>query len=128
MERRMKRILALRLVVGLVAVGALDGCAFYGWPHWDLPGWEAFPRWSAWRYGRVAYAESEPPPSIPVEVIPDSPGAGYAWVAGRWRWHDEAFQWINGSWEKPPGGMHEWVPGRWDFDLHGWYYVNGRWE
>lgn len=123
----MRSVRSPRFLASLVVLSVLGGCAFYGWPHWNLPGWEAFPHWTAWQHGSVVYAGREPP-DPPIEGVPDSPGADYVWVAGRWRWHDDNFEWVNGSWQKPPSLTHEWVPGRWEFDLHGWYYVNGRWE
>ena len=123
----MKRVLMPRLVAGLVATSALGGCAYYGWPHWGSPGYDTFPKWNELRYGRIAYAGHEPPPT-PIEVIPDSPGSGFVWVGGHWRWHDDDFEWVRGSWEKPEARTHEWIPGRWDYDRHGWYYIGGRWR
>jgi WXXGXW repeat (2 copies) len=124
----MKRVLMLRLCAGLVATGALGSCAFYGWPHWGSPGYDAFPHWSEWQYGKVAYAGREPPSSTPIEVIPDAPDASYVWVSGHWRWQNDDFEWVNGSWEKPKPKTHDWIPGQWEFDRHGWYYVDGRWQ
>ena len=123
----MKRVLMPRLVAGLVATSALGGCAYYGWPHWGSPGYDTFPKWNELRYGRVSYAGHEPPPT-PIEVIPDSPDAAYVWVGGHWRWHDDDFEWVRGSWEKPEARTHEWHPGRWDYDRHGWYYIDGHWQ
>jgi hypothetical protein len=91
------------------------------------PEWDAWPNWSELRHWRVSYAGREPP-ATPIEVIPVSPGARYVWVGGHWRWQNDDFEWIKGSWEKPPARTREWVPGRWDFDRHGWYYVNGHWQ
>jgi WXXGXW repeat (2 copies) len=123
----MKRVQMLRLVAGLVATGALGGCAYYPWPQWRTPGYDAFPHWSACCYGQVAYAGREPP-STPIEVIPDSPGASYVWVGGHWRWQNDDFAWVKGGWEQPAPKTHEWIAGRWDFDRHGWYYIAGRWQ
>jgi hypothetical protein len=128
----MNRILTLRLVASLVAMGALSGCAYYGWQnHWPYsdttPQWDALPDWSDLRHWRVSYAGREPPPT-PIEVIPDPPGNGYVWVTGHWRWENDDFQWVTGSWEKPPHKNEAWVPGRWGFDQYGWYYLNGHWQ
>jgi len=128
----MNRVLTLRLVASLVATSALGGCAYYGWPsHWSsldaTPQWDAWPDWSDLRHWRVSYAGREPPP-MPIEVIPDSPGDGYMWVGGRWRWENDDFQWVKGSWERPPYRTQGWEPGRWAFDRHGWYFVDGHWR
>jgi hypothetical protein len=128
----MNRVLMLPLVASLVATGALSGCAYYGWPNrWPYsdttPQWDALPNWSELRHWRVSYAGREPP-RTPIEVIPDSPGDGYVWVSGHWRWENDDFQWVTGSWEKPPHKNEGWVPGRWGFDQYGWYYVNGHWQ
>jgi hypothetical protein len=135
----MNRVLLLRVVASLVATSALGGCYYYSsaysssayssssyvynppfladeWSHWG----------EVWREWRDDYAGHEPPPT-PIEVIPDSPGDRYVWVGGRWRWHDDNFEWVKGSWEKLPRGSTGWVAGRWDHDTHGWYYVRGRW-
>ena len=130
----MKRVLMLRLVAGLVATSGLGGCYYYGWnwpSRWPYsattPQWDDWPDLSEWRHWPLEYAGHEPPPTT-VEVIPDSPGEGYVWVGGHWRWENDDFQWVKGSWEKPPAKTTEWIPGRWDYDRRGWFYIKGRWQ
>jgi len=131
----MKRVLTLRLVASLVATGALGGCAYYSWGSsyhsaysYTTPDWDAWPHWGQlWREWRDDYAGREPPPT-PIEVAPEPPGDRYVWIGGRWRWHDDNFEWVRGSWEKLPRGREGWVAGRWDHDLHGWYYIRGHWQ
>ncbi|HEV8446591.1 MAG TPA: hypothetical protein VGQ44_07215 [Gemmatimonadaceae bacterium] len=132
----MNRVLLLRVVTGLVATSALGGCYYYrssssysSSAYSDtMLTWDEWPRWGQmWREWRDDYAGREPPPT-PIEVIPDSPGDRYVWVGGRWRWHDDDFEWVKGSWEKLPRASSGWVAGRWDHDLHGWYYIRGHWQ
>ena len=124
----MKRVRTLRFVAGLVVTSALGGCVYYGWPYGTTtPQWDSSIHWSEWRHWQIHYAGHEPP-SPPIEDIPNSPSAGLVWVAGRWRWQNDNFEWVKGSWEKPPAGRSEWIPGRWQADEYGWYYDDGHWR
>lgn len=57
-----------------------------------------------------------------------SPGFGYAWVRGHWKWKDK-YVWEPGHWKKKPHPLAVWVQGRWKQKLdNGWLWVEGRWE
>jgi YXWGXW repeat-containing protein len=74
----------------------------------------------------VVYAERRPPRDR-VEVVVASPGPGYAWVRGYWRWDRNDYFWVPGRWERVERGYHRWVPGHWTQRHHRWYWVEGHW-
>jgi len=74
----------------------------------------------------IVYAERRPPPDR-VEVISRTPGPGYAWVRGYWRWERNDYVWVSGRWDRPHSGYHKWVPGHWTQRRHRWYWVEGHW-
>jgi hypothetical protein len=74
----------------------------------------------------VVYTERRPPPDR-VEVIVASPGPGYVWVPGYWRWERHDYLWTPGRWARAKHGYHKWVPGHWEHRTHQWYWVEGRW-
>lgn len=74
----------------------------------------------------IVYAERRPPPDR-VEVIVASPGTGYVWVPGYWRWERNDYHWNRGRWVRAQHGHHRWMPGHWEKSRHGWYWVDGRW-
>jgi hypothetical protein len=74
----------------------------------------------------VVYAERRPPPDR-VEVVVASPGPGYAWVPGYWRWEHHDYFWTPGRWVRVHRGYHRWAPGHWEHRAHQWYWVEGRW-
>jgi len=74
-------------------------------------------------YVRVA------PPRAVVERRVVSPGPGYVWVPGYYRWERNAYLWVPGVWTRPPRPRAAWVPGHWAQDhRHGWYFVEGHWR
>ncbi len=77
--------------------------------------------------GERVYVRDRPPVER-VEVIGVAPGAGYAWVAGRWRWDQRQYVWVPGRWVAPERGYRAWQPGHWVQDRAGWYWVEGRWR
>jgi hypothetical protein len=77
-------------------------------------------------HGAVVVARQ--PPADQVEVIVVSPGPGYFWSPGFWRWDRTAFVWVTGWWVIAPSGFHRWVPGYWKHHRRGWYWVEGRWR
>lgn len=68
-------------------------------------------------------------PSSPVVIVPASPGPGYAWVQGSWRWNrvSHAYVWRDGYWVKRRGASM-WVDGHWASTNRGWKYVPGHWR
>jgi hypothetical protein len=74
----------------------------------------------------VVYAERRPPPPR-VEVITTSPGRGYTWIAGYWRWDSGDYYWTPGRWVRIQHGYTHWEPGHWREKHHRWHWVEGRW-
>jgi len=74
----------------------------------------------------VVYAERRPPP-VRVEVITHSPGRGYVWMPGYWRWDDGEYFWVSGHWARVRHGYSHWVPGHWRERHHRWYWQEGHW-
>jgi len=69
------------------------------------------------------------PPAPIVEVRAVSPGRGFIWVPGYYRWDGRGYIWMAGTWQRPPRARARWVPGHWARDRrHGWYFVEGRWR
>lgn len=74
-------------------------------------------------YVRVA------PPAPVVETRIVSPGAGYIWVSGYYRWSGGKYVWVPGRWSRPPHHHRVWVAGHWAHHSHnGWYWVGGHWR
>ena len=74
----------------------------------------------------VVYSERRPPPDR-VEVIVASPGSGFVWVRGYWRWERADYVWTPGHWQPIARGYHKWVPGHWRQSRHRWYWIEGHW-
>ena len=70
------------------------------------------------------YVRTGPPP-LRREVIVASPGPGYIWVPGYYRYDRGAYVWVGGRYERPPRGRARWVPGHWQNSRRGLYYVQG---
>ena len=68
------------------------------------------------------------PPAPVYERSIASPGPGYVWVPGYYRWDGRAYNWAPGTWVRPPRARARWVPGHWVQTRRGWYYVDGRWR
>ena len=76
--------------------------------------------------GRV-YVRSGPPP-LRSEAVIVSPGPGYIWVPGYYRYDGGGYLWVGGRWDRPPRGRGRWVPSHWERDRRGWYFVEGHWR
>ena len=100
----MKRVRTLRLAASLVLTSTLGGCVYYRWPYGNTtPQWDSSIRWSEWNHYDRKYAGHEPPLTL-IDMVPDSPGSDFVWIAGHWRWQNDNFEWVKGSWEKLPAG------------------------
>jgi WXXGXW repeat (2 copies) len=73
------------------------------------------------------YVRTGPPP-VRREVVLVSPGPGYVWVPGYYRYERSAYVWVGGRYERPPRGRTRWVEGHWRENRSGWYYVEGHWR
>jgi hypothetical protein len=76
-------------------------------------------------HGRV-YVRTGPPPVV-VERRVASPGPGFVWQPGYYRWAGRDYVWVQGRYERARS-HGRWVPARWVHDRHGWYLVEGRWR
>jgi hypothetical protein len=68
------------------------------------------------------------PPGEIVEVAPGSPGPGYVWVQGYYRWEGAEYHWERGRWALTPAGYRAWLPGHWREHEGRWYFVEGHWS
>ncbi|HEY1977557.1 MAG TPA: hypothetical protein VGG89_13460 [Candidatus Baltobacteraceae bacterium] len=65
------------------------------------------------------------PPAPVVETIPVSPGHGYVWVPGYYRWNGVRYVWVHGHYVLHAG---HWCPGGWHHTpARGWWYTPGHW-
>jgi WXXGXW repeat (2 copies) len=65
------------------------------------------------------------PPAPIVETAPASPGAGYVWVPGYYRWNGSRYVWVHGHYVRHAG---HWCTGKWHHNAaRGWWYAQGHW-
>jgi hypothetical protein len=76
--------------------------------------------------GRV-YVRTGPPP-LRSERVLVSPGPGYVWIPGYYRYDRGGYLWVAGRYERAPRARARWVPAHWERDRRGWYFVEGRWR
>jgi hypothetical protein len=69
------------------------------------------------------YVQVGPPAPI-VETVPVSPGPGYVWVGGYYRWNGDRYVWVHGRYVRHAG---HWCGGHWRHEHRGWYWVAGGW-
>jgi hypothetical protein len=69
-----------------------------------------------------------PPPAPRAVVVTRSPGAGFVWTDGYWSRRGNSWQWIAGSWVRPPRARAVWVPGRWVAVGKGYRFHPGYWR
>jgi hypothetical protein len=70
---------------------------------------------------------TQAPPAVRVEAQTVTPGPGYIWTPGYWRWNGATYIWVSGAWVRPPRTMAVWVPGHWVHRTRGWVWVAGHW-
>jgi hypothetical protein len=60
---------------------------------------------------------------------PVSPGLGYIWIDGDWRWNHRSNIYVHehGYWTRPRTGQ-SYEPGHWESGPRGKSWVKGRWE
>jgi WXXGXW repeat (2 copies) len=76
--------------------------------------------------GRVYVRVGPPAPIVETRVV--SPGPGFVWVPGFYRWQRAGYVWVPGRWDRPPRARAVWVPARWVHARRGWYLVEGHWR
>ena len=68
------------------------------------------------------------PPPLRVETQTVTPGPGYIWTRGYWRWTGTTYAWVPGSWVVRPRPAAVWVAGHWVPRYNGWVWVAGHWQ
>jgi hypothetical protein len=68
------------------------------------------------------------PPAVRIEAETVSPGVGYVWTRGYWRWTGADYVWVPGSWVTRPRTTAVWVEGHWARRSGGWVWVPGHWR
>ncbi len=56
---------------------------------------------------------TQAPPAVRVETQPVSPGPGYIWTTGYWRWTGAQYVWVPGTWIVRQTPAAVWVEGHW---------------
>jgi len=67
------------------------------------------------------------PPPIVVEHHSRVHWPGRTWRPGYYRWDGHRYEWVRGSYVRPPYRRAVYVSGRWAHERHGWYWVPGHW-
>lgn len=98
-------------IFGLATLLASGACATYG----------------GYRHDSRYYVHAGPP-SPRYERPYGSPGRGYIWQQGYYRWDGRGYYWVPGRYEIAPRGYSRWEPARWQRDRGGWFFVEGRWR
>ena len=68
------------------------------------------------------------PPPVRVETRTVSPGVGYVWTPGYWRWSGIEYVWVPGTWIARPRPAAVWVAGHWVRRPGGWVWISGHWR
>lgn len=68
------------------------------------------------------------PPAVRIETQTVSPGPGYVWTRGHWRWTGTDYVWVRGGWVVRPQPAAAWVEGHWVRRPGGWVWVEGYWR
>jgi hypothetical protein len=76
--------------------------------------------------GRVYLRVGPPAPIVETRIV--SPGPGYVWIPGAYRWEGRNYVWVPGRWDRTPRARAVWVPARWVHDRRGWYVIDGHWR
>jgi hypothetical protein len=71
---------------------------------------------------------AQAPPAVRVEAQTISPGPGYVWTRGYWRWTGAGYEWVPGGWVIRPNPGTMWVEGHWVRRPVGWVWVAGHWR
>ncbi len=95
--------------LGLLTLLSTGACATYG------------------GYGARYYVHAGPP-SARYDRPYNSPGRGYVWQQGYYRWDGRGYYWVPGRYEMAPRGYSRWEQPRWQHDRGGWFFVEGRWR
>ena len=121
----MKRILYLVMLAPFALIGCADEPATYTTTTTTREVTTTGPGGVVAPTGDVIVRQE--PPAMRVETRTVSPGPGYVWTGGYWRWDGSEYRWVPGSWMMPPRRAAVWVPGHWINRGGGWVWVAGHW-
>jgi hypothetical protein len=82
----------------------------------------------------VVFVRTPPPRPLSVGVVGRSPGPGFVWTGGYWRWgrgrrgRRAGYAWVPGRWRRAPRTGAVWVAPRWRSSRGGYTFVSGRWR
>ena len=79
------------------------------------------------------FVRTPPPRPRSVAVVGRSPGPGFVWTGGYWRWGRGrrgrgGYVWAPGRWRRAPRPGAVWVAPRWRAGRGGYTFVGGRWR
>jgi hypothetical protein len=80
------------------------------------------------RYGAGVGVRFGPPPPPRYGAVGLASGPGYVWTDGYWNRGSREWEWMAGSWQRPPRARAKWVPGRWQAHRGGYRFQRGRWR
>jgi len=66
-------------------------------------------------------------PNQPIYERPISPGVGYIWIDGDWRYRGNSYMWQEGRWDRQRGNR-QWQTGTWQNRGNGFSWRSGRWH
>ncbi len=78
--------------------------------------------------GGYFVARTPPPPAAGFGVVGVAPGPGYVWVNGYWEGRGGSWQWVRGSWVRPPRHGAVWVAPSYRPYRNGYHYRPGYWR
>lgn len=81
----------------------------------------------------VVFVRTPPPRPRSVGVVGRSPGRGFVWTDGYWRWGRgrrgrAGYAWVPGRWRRAPRAGAVWVSPSWRASRGGYTFVGGRWR
>ena len=78
----------------------------------------------------AVFVRTAPPPPRAGGVVGRSPGRGFVWTGGYWRWggRRRGYVWTPGRWRRPPRAGAVWVAPSWRSGRGGYTFVGGRWR
>lgn len=68
------------------------------------------------------------PPRLRSERRPHRPGRDYVWLRGSWDWHENAWAWVPGRWDRPNRRHTYWVKARYAREGNAWRYEPAHWS
>jgi len=73
----------------------------------------------------AGYVANRPPDLRYARAV--SPGPGYVWTSGNWKWNGRKYYWKEGSWQRSKAGS-TWKSGYWEHNANGYKWHKAHWE